>query len=101
MSELSNEEILSYAIEEGYEVSFYYHNAHPDERGCVGVPIKFSKNGNSILIRLETYLPYRKYSNQTPTYTEYKYFKIDAMENIRPENYLEMFPRDESKLEIE
>ncbi len=79
-------EYLSYAIEQGFTVSFYYRNSNPDFKR-VGVPVKLSKNGKSVLVRLETYLPYRRYSNQTPTYVEHKYFKIDAMENLQSEHY--------------
>jgi hypothetical protein len=59
----------------------------------MGVPIKFSKNGKSVLIRVETYLPYRRWSNQVPSYVDHKYFKIDAMEYIQSEHYFEELPQ--------
>ena len=79
-------EYLSYAIEQGFTVSFYYRNSNPEFKR-VGVPVKLSKDNKSVLVRLETYLPYRRYSNQTPTYVEHKYFKINAMENLQSEHY--------------
>lgn len=90
--EPSIEEYLSYAIEEGLTLSFYYRNSNPDVKR-MGVPIKFSKNGKSVLIRVETYLPYRRWSNQVPSYVEHKYFKIDAMEHIQSEHYFEELPQ--------
>ena len=84
-------EYLSYAIEQGFTISFYYRNSNPDFKR-LGVPVKLSKNGKSVLVRIETYLPYRRYSNQTPTYVEHKYFKIDAMENLQSEHYFETLP---------
>jgi len=90
--EPSIEEYLSYAIDEGLTLSFYYRNSNPDVKR-MGVPIKFSKNGKSVLIRVETYLPYRRWSNQVPTYVEHKYFKIDAMEHIQSEHYFEELPQ--------
>ena len=89
--EPSIEEYLSYAIDEGLTLSFYYRNSNPDVKR-MGVPIKFSKKGKSVLIRVETYLPYRRWSNQVPTYVEHKYFKIDAMEHIQSEHYFEELP---------
>ena len=41
---------------------------------------------------MDYYLPYRRWSNQTPNYTEHKYFTIDAMENLQPENYAQTLP---------
>jgi hypothetical protein len=89
--EPSIKEYLSYAIDEGLTLSFYYRNSNPDVKR-MGVPIKFSKNGKSVLIRVETYLPYRRWSNQIPSYVEHKYFKIDAMEYIQSEHYFEELP---------
>ncbi len=89
--EPSMEEYLSYAIDEGLTISFYYRNSNPIVKR-MGVPIKFSKNGKSVLIRVETYLPYRRWSNQVPTYVDHKYFKIDAMEYIQSEHYFEELP---------
>ncbi len=90
-------EYLSYAIEQGFTISLYYRNSTPEFKR-VGVPVKLSKNGKSVLVRLETYLPYRRYSNQIPTYTEYKYFTIDAMENLQSEHYVQTLP---TKVEVE
>jgi len=84
-------EYLSYAIEQGFTISFYYRNSNPEFKR-VGVPVKLSKNGKAVLVRIETYLPYRRYSNQTPTYTEHKYFTIDAMENLQSEHYVQTLP---------
>jgi hypothetical protein len=89
--EPSIEEYLSYAIDEGLTLSFYYRNSNPDVKR-MGVPIKLSKNGKSVLIRVETYLPYRRWSNQIPSYVEHKYFKIDAMEHLQSEHYFEELP---------
>jgi len=74
---------VSYAIDQGLTVSFNYLNSNPEFKR-VGVPVKLSKNGNSVLVRLETYLPYRRYSNQDPSYVEHKYFKISGIENFQP-----------------
>ena len=90
--EPSIEEYLSYAIDEGLTLSFYYRNSNPEFKR-VGVPIKLSKNGKAVLIRVETYLPYRRWSNQVPTYVEHKYFKIDAMEHLQSEHYFEELPQ--------
>lgn len=87
----SNEKILSYALEQGSTVSFYYRNSNPEFKR-VGVPVKLSKNGKAVLLRIENYLPYRRYSNQIPTYTEHKYFTIDAMENLQTEHHIESLP---------
>ena len=85
----SNEKILSYAL--GSTVSFYYRNSH-SELKRVGVPVKFSKNGKAVLVKIDYYLPYRRWSNQTPNYTEHKYFTIDAIENLELENYAQTLP---------
>jgi hypothetical protein len=74
---------VSYAIDQGMTVSFNYRYSNPEFKR-VGIPIKFSKDGNSVLVRLETYLPYRRYSNQDPSYVEHKYFKISGIENFQP-----------------
>ena len=87
----SNEKILSYALEKGSTFSFYYRNSNPEFKR-VGVPVKFSKNGKAVLVKMDYYLPYRRWSNQTPNYTEHKYFTIDAMENLQPENYAQTLP---------
>lgn len=87
----SNEKILSYAVEKGSTISFYYRNSH-SELKRVGIPVKFSKNGKTVLVKMDYYLPYRRYSNQTPTYTEHKYFKIDAIENLELEHNVQTLP---------
>jgi hypothetical protein len=89
--EPSIEEYFSYAIDEGLTLSFYYRNSNPDVKR-MGIPIKLSKNGKSVLVRVETYLPYRRWSNQIPSYVEHKYFKIDAMEHLQSEHYFEELP---------
>lgn len=87
----SNEKILSYAVEKGSTIFFNYRNSH-SELIRVGVPVKFSKNGKAVLVKMDYYLPYRRWSNQTPTYTEHKYFTIDAIEKLELENYVETLP---------
>jgi hypothetical protein len=86
------ETLISYAMDQGLTVSFNYHNSNPEFKR-VGVPVKFSKNGNSVLVRLEHYLPYRRWSNQEPNYVEHKYFKISGIENLKLENSFENLPQ--------
>ena len=74
---------ISYSIDQRLTVSFNYRYSNPDSKR-VGVPVKLSKKGNSVLVRLETYLPYRRWSNQIPSYVEHKYFKISGIENFQP-----------------
>ena len=60
------QQLVSYAIDQRLTVSFNYRYSNPDSKR-VGVPVKLSKKGNSVLVRVETYLPYRRWSNQIPS----------------------------------
>ena len=84
--------LISYAMEEGMTVSFNYSYSN-SFLTRVGVPVKFSKNGNSVLFRLEVYLPCRRWSNQEPSYVEHKYFNISGIENLKLENSFESLPQ--------
>ena len=62
-------EWISYSIDQGLTVSFTYRYSNPDLKR-VGVPIKLSKNGQSVLVKLSD--------------VEEKYFKISGIENLHP-----------------
>jgi hypothetical protein len=63
------DEWISYSIDQGLTVSFNYRYSNPDLKR-IGVPIKLSKNGQSVLVKLSD--------------IEEKYFKISGIENLHP-----------------
>ena len=84
--------LISYAMDQGLTVSFNYNYSN-SFLTRVGVPVKFSKNGNSVLLKLEVYLPCRRWANQDPNYVEHKYFNISGIENLKLENSFESLPQ--------
>uniref|UniRef100_A0A6C0DK43 Uncharacterized protein n=1 Tax=viral metagenome TaxID=1070528 RepID=A0A6C0DK43_9ZZZZ len=63
------DEWISYSIDQGLTVTFNYRYSNPDLKR-IGVPIKLSKNGQSVLVKLSD--------------VEEKYFKISGIENLHP-----------------
>lgn len=84
-------EYLSYAIKNGLTISFNYRKSHPELKR-LGIPIKISKSGKSVLLRIEEYFPYKRWANQKPNSVVYKYFTISAMKNLKTEHYFETLP---------
>jgi hypothetical protein len=90
---------ISYMIEEGLNISFYYSDS---DVLMSGVPIRFSKDCKEVLVRLETYLPYRRYCNQIPSYVEHKYFTISVMKDLKSDSsYLQTLPENVLQTEPE
>lgn len=87
----SNEKILSYAFEQELTISFNYRKSH-FELKRVGIPVKFSKNGKAVLLRIEEYFPYKRWANQKPNSVHYKFFTISSMENLTIEQQYSNLP---------
>jgi hypothetical protein len=77
----SIEDQIYRAIEEDLTISFYYRNLEPLSLRS-GVPIRFLNDGKTVLVRIEHYLPYRRYSNQVPSFVEFKSFTISKMQEL-------------------
>lgn len=78
---ISVTDLLAHSIENGLTVYFNYEKSNPTFLRS-GVPLKFLNNGKTVSVRIEMYLPYKRYQDQLPSIVEYKNFTISHIRNL-------------------
>ena len=88
---ISVTDLLEHAIDYGLTVYFNYSKSNPSFLRS-GVPLRFLNNKRTVSVRIETYVPYKRYEDQLPTIIEYKNFSVSHIQNLCVEysnDYLE------------
>ena len=78
---ISVTDLLAHSIENGLTVYFNYEKSNPSMLRS-GVPLKLINNGKTVSVRIEIYLPYRRYEDQLPAIVEYKNFTVSHIKNL-------------------
>lgn len=78
---ISVTDLLAHSIENGLTVYFNYEKSNPAMLRS-GVPLKLINNGKTVSVRIEIYLPYRRYEDQLPAIVEYKNFTVSHIKNL-------------------
>ena len=78
---ISVTDLLSHSIENGLTVYFNYEKSNPSMLRS-GVPLNLINNGKTVTVRIEIYLPYRRYEDQLPAIVEYKNFTVSHIKNL-------------------
>ena len=78
---ISVTDLLAHSIENGLTVYFNYEKSNPAMLRS-GVPLKLINNGKTVSVRIEMYLPYKRYQDQLPAIVEYKNFTVSHIKNL-------------------
>lgn len=78
---ISVTDLLAHSIENGLTVYFNYEKSNPTMLRS-GVPLNLINNGKTVTVRIEIYLPYRRYEDQLPAIVEYKNFTVSHIKNL-------------------
>jgi hypothetical protein len=78
---ISVTDLLAHSIENGLTVYFNYEKSNPSMLRS-GVPLNLINNGKTVTVRIEIYLPYRRYEDQLPAIVEYKNFTVSHIKNL-------------------
>jgi hypothetical protein len=78
---ISVTDLLAHSIENGLTVYFNYEKSNPSMLRS-GVPLNLINNGKTVSVRIEIYLPYRRYEDQLPAIVEYKNFTVSHIKNL-------------------
>ncbi len=78
---ISVTELLAHAIENELTVYFNYAKSNPAYLRS-GIPLRLLNNGRTLAMRIETYVPYKRYIDQLPVAVEYKNFTVDHIKNL-------------------